>query len=122
MSTTTEQMDPQEYAALVRDANALVNAIETGITRTGFVFVSASALTVAHLAFGLAPVAQVLAAVAALAFLAAVVLVVTRISLGPVPEPLPEGPEAATGVAQVAQSPATGSGSATAENRVIPTK
>lgn len=120
--STTEQMDPQEYAALVRDANALVNAIETGITRTGFVFVAASVVTIAALALGLTPVASVVALVAAAALVAALLLVVTRIYLGPAPEPLPGGHEAATGVAQVAQSPATGSGSATAENRVISTK
>ncbi|MFE7506538.1 hypothetical protein [Promicromonospora sp. NPDC057488] len=117
--STTEQMTPAEHAALVRDAITLVNAVETGITRTGAVFASASALTVANLALGLHPVAQVLAAVAALAFLAAVVLVVTRIALGPAPEPLPE---VATGVAQVAERPATGSAPATPENGGISTK
>lgn len=120
--STTEQMTPQEHAELVRDANALVNAIETGITRTGFVFVAASVVTIAAQALGLTPVASVIALVATLAFLAALLLVVTRIYLGPAPAPLPEGFETATEVAQVAQSPATGSGSATAENRVIPTK
>jgi len=117
--STTEQMTPAEHAALVRDAITLVNAVETGITRTGAVFASASVLTVANLALGLRPVAQVLAAVAALAFLAAVVLVVTRIALGPAPEPLPE---VATGVAQVAERPATGSAPATPENGGISTK
>lgn len=117
--STTEQMNPAEHAALVRDAITLVNAVESGITRTGAVFASASALTVANLALGLRPVAEVLAAVAALAFLAAVVLVITSIALGPAPEPLPE---VATGVAQVAERPATGSAPATGENGGISTK
>ncbi|MFI2366602.1 hypothetical protein [Promicromonospora sp. NPDC019610] len=120
--STTEQMDPQEYAALVRNANALVNAIETSITRTGFVFVAASVATIGALALDLTPLASILALVATAALVAALLLVVTRIYLGPAPEPLSEGHEAATEVAQVAESPATGSGSATAENRVISTK
>ena len=114
-----EQMSPAEHAELVRDAVALVNAIETGITRTGFVFVTASALTITALALGLTPVADVFSVVAVLALIAAVILVVTRISLGPAPEPLPE---ATTGVAQVAERPATGSAPATPENGGISTK
>jgi hypothetical protein len=117
--STTEQMSPQEHAELVRDANALINAIETGITRTGFLFVGASAVTVAALALGLTLVGSYVAMVAALALIAAVILVATRIYLGPAPQPLPE---ATTGVAQVAKRPATGSAPATPENRVIPTK
>jgi VIT1/CCC1 family predicted Fe2+/Mn2+ transporter len=112
--STTEQMSPQERAELVRDANALIDAIEAGITRTGAVYVAASAVTVAALALGLTPVAGVVAVVAVLALIAAVVLVVARISLGPAPEPLPGTvPE----VAQVAERPATGSAPATPENR-----
>jgi hypothetical protein len=112
-------MSPQEHAELVRDATTLVNAIETGITRTGFLFVVASVVTVAALALGLNPVADVVSVVAALAFGAALVLVVTRISLGPAPEPLPE---ATAEVAQVAERPATGSAPATPENGGISTK
>jgi VIT1/CCC1 family predicted Fe2+/Mn2+ transporter len=112
--STTERMSPQEHAELVRDANALINAIETGISRTGAVYVAASVVTLAALALGLTPVAAVVATVAVLAFAAALLLVVTRISLGPAPEPLPE---AATEVAQVAERPATGSAPATSENR-----
>lgn len=113
--STTEQMSPQEHAELVRDATTLVNAIETGITRTGFVFVAASAATVAALALGLTLVGSYVAMVAALALIAAVILVATRIYLGPAPEPLPE-------VAQVAERPATGSAPATPENGGISTK
>lgn len=120
--STTEQMSPQEHAELVRDAHALINAIETGITRTGLVFAAASVVTIAALALGLTPVAEVVSVIAALAFGAALILVVTRISLGPAPEPLPEGSEAATEVAQVAERPATGSAPATAENGGISTK
>lgn len=129
--STEEPMTPAEHAALAADAITLCNVIDTGITRTGAVFVSTSALTIAALSLDLLPVAQVLATVAALAFLTAVILVTVRIYLGPAPDPLPQllpqaAPQAlpgvATEVAQVAERPATGSGSATAENGGISTK
>ena len=117
-----EQMTPQEHAELVRDANALITATETGITRTGFVFVTASTLTIAALALNQRAIGAVVAVVALAALVLATLLVITRVYLGDDIESLTDVSEGASEVAQVAESPATGSAPATPENRVIPTK
>jgi VIT1/CCC1 family predicted Fe2+/Mn2+ transporter len=92
MSLTTSQ---QEHAELVRDARALIAGIERLIRRTGAVFVTASALTILAMAFDLRTLASITSTAAVLAFMAALVVVVARISLGAVPEPLDE-PDTAT--------------------------
>ena len=95
--STNEHMNRQEHAELVRDARALIAAMERGVRRAGAVFATASALTVAAMLADLRPVASVTALVAVLAFMGALVAVCGRITLGDAPAPLDE---AATDVAR----------------------
>ena len=119
-----DNLSPTEYAELVRDARELVAAVERAIRRTGAVFVIAAGGAVAGTALGLDLVASLAAVVAVIAFAAALISLMVRIALGPMPAEVAETTPAdvvehpSTGSA----GPATGSGSATAENGVIPTK
>ncbi|MFI2365658.1 hypothetical protein [Promicromonospora sp. NPDC019610] len=121
---SNDSLSPTEYAELVRDARELVAAVECAVRRTGAVFVASLGVTVAATALGLDLVATLAALVAVTAFVAALVTVMVRISLGPMPAevahttPAEALPSAAIGSGR----PATGSGAATAENGVIPTK
>ncbi|WP_129782907.1 hypothetical protein [Promicromonospora panici] len=92
-----DTMSPTEYADLVRDARALVAAVERGVRRTGAVFVATMGLTVAGTALGLDLVASLAAVVAVTAFTAALVLLMARIALGPAPaEVAPPPPPASS--------------------------
>lgn len=119
-----DNLSPTEYAELVRDARQLVAAVERAVRRTGAVFVAALGLTVAATALRVPVVGEVAAVVAVIAFAAALVSLMCRIALGPMPAEVatttPAG--ALPGTANGSGSPATGSGPATAENGVIPTK
>ncbi|WP_129787732.1 hypothetical protein [Promicromonospora panici] len=116
-----DNLSPTEYAALVRDARALVAAVERGVRRTGAVFAVTMGLTVAGTALGLDLVASLAAVVAVTAFTAALVLLVARIALGPAPTEV--GVTTPAGLiehpANGSGRPATGSGAATPTNRRI---
>lgn len=119
-----DNLSPTEYAELVRDARELVAAVERAVRRTGAVFAATLGLTVAATALGLDLVATIAAVVAVTAFTTALVSLMARIALGPMPAevatttPAQALPSAAIGSGR----PATGSGAATAENGVIPPK
>jgi hypothetical protein len=119
-----DNLSPTEYAELVRDARQLVAAVERAVRRTGVVFVAAMGLTVAGTALGLDLVATLAALVAVTALTAALISLMARIAIGPMPAevatttPAEAPPSPATGSGR----PATGSGPATARNGVIPTK
>ena len=121
---SNDNLSPTEYAELVHDARELVAAVERAVRRTGAVFAVALGVTVAATALGLDLVASLAAVVAVIAFTAALVSLMCRIALGPVPAevaattPAEAPPSAANGSGR----PATGSGPATARNGVIPTK
>ncbi|MFJ3403455.1 hypothetical protein [Promicromonospora sp. NPDC090134] len=121
---SNDNLSPTEYADLVRDARELVAAVERAVRRTGTVFVVAMGLTVAATALRVPVVGEVAAVVAVTAFTAALVSLMARIALGPMPAEVaattPAGalPSPANG----SGGPATGSGPATAENGVISTK
>lgn len=119
--TSAETMSPDEYAELVRDARTLVAAVERAVRRTGAVFAVALGLTVAATALGLDLVATLAAVVAVIAFTAALVSLMARIALGPVPAEV--APAASSGAVEAPQigsaRAATGSGAATGENRRI---
>ncbi|GAA4692093.1 hypothetical protein APR04_005774 [Promicromonospora umidemergens] len=121
---SNDNLSPTEYADLVRDARQLVAAVERAIRRTGAVFVAAIGLTVAATALGLDLVASLAAVVAVTAFTAALVSLMARIALGPMPaEVATTTPAEALPIpANGSGRPATGSGRATAENGVIPPK
>lgn len=118
-----ETLSPTEYAELVRDAHEVIAAVERAISRTAATFALFLGLTITTTALHL-PVAPTLAAViAVVAFGAAVILVMIRIYLGPVPEVAPTAPSPvlpAPGIGSAA--PATGSGPATTENGGVSTK
>lgn len=113
-----------EYAELVRDARELVAAVERAVRRTGTVFVVTMGLTVAATALGLDLVASLAAVVAVIAFTAALVSLMARIAIGPMPAKVAATTpaEAPPSMANGSGGPATGSGTATARNGVIPTK
>lgn len=119
--TSTEDMSPAEYAELVRDARELVTAVERATRRTGAVFVATLGLTVAATALGLPVVGEVAAVVAVIAFTVALVMLMARIALGPMPAevahttPAEAPPSPANGSARAA----TGSAAATGGNRRI---
>lgn len=83
--TPAETMSPAEYAELARDARELVTAVERATRCTGAVFVAALGLTIAATALGLPVVGEVTAVVAVAAFTAALVMLMARIGLGPMP-------------------------------------
>lgn len=116
-----DNLSPNEYAELVRDARQLVAAVERAVRRTGTVFAVALGLTVAATALGLDLVATLAAVVAVIAFTAALVSLMARIALGPMPtEVATTTPaEALPSPANGSGGPATGSGAATGENRRI---
>ena len=122
--TSAETMSPAEHAQLVREARELVTAVERATRRTGTVFVTASGIAVAATALGVPVVGEVAAVVAVIAFTAALVTLMARIALGPMPaEVVPAAPSGAVEALQIGSaSPATGSGPATGVNAVIPTK
>ncbi|WP_369370760.1 hypothetical protein AB1046_18510 [Promicromonospora sp. Populi] len=119
-----DNLSPTEYADLVRDARELIAAVERAIRRTGAVFVVTMALTVAATALGLELVASLAAVVAVTAFTAALVSLMVRIAIGPMPAEVATTTPAALveHPANGSGGPATGSGPATAGNGVIPTK
>ncbi|MEU4364376.1 hypothetical protein [Promicromonospora sp. NPDC023987] len=119
-----DNLSPTEYAELVRDARQLVTAVERAIRRTGAVFAVTMGLTVAGSALGLDLIASLAAVVAVTAFTAALVTIMCRLTLGPMPDEVATTTpaEASPGLANGSARPATGSGPATAENGVIPTK
>jgi membrane glycosyltransferase len=116
-----DNLSPTEYAELVRDARELVAAVERAVRRAGIVFVVTMGLTVAATALGLDLIASLAAVVAVIAFTAALVSLMVRIAIGPMPAevatttPAEALPSAANG----SGGPATGSGPATATNRRI---
>jgi hypothetical protein len=116
-----DNLSPTEYAELVRDARELVAAVERAVRRTGTVFVAAMGLAVAATALGLDLIASLAAVVAVIAFTAALVSLMARIAIGPMPaEVATTTPaEALLSAASGSGSPATGSGPATATNRRI---
>lgn len=119
----TDTMTPTEYAELVRDARAIVAAMERALRRTGAVFAVASVLTVAAVVLRLELAASITSVIAAGAFGAAVLLLVARLALGDAPGDADPAPVwVVESVADGSARPATGSGPATAENGVIPTK
>lgn len=119
-----DDMTPQEYADLVRDARALVAGMERATRRTATVFVIAMGATIAATALDLDPIASFSSVIAVLAFASALILLMARIALGPAPAEVatttPAG--ALSSPANGSAGPATGSGPATAETGVIPTK
>ncbi|GAB3175110.1 hypothetical protein GCM10027059_48360 [Myceligenerans halotolerans] len=127
-------LTPDEVADLVRDARALVAGVEKGITRIGVVFALAVAATIAAMKANWHMIAEVTALVAVVAFAGVLLGVAFRITLGDPPEPLDDasrrGVEAAPGrpadprpaAPNGSGKPATGSGPATARNRMIPRK
>ncbi|WP_275001238.1 hypothetical protein [Promicromonospora iranensis] len=119
-----DTMTPQEYAGLVRDARELAAAVERAVRRTGAVFVVTMGVTVASTALGLDLVASLAAVVAVASLAVALVSLVARIALGPMPAEVTHAAPAGPGETAPNGSgrPATGSGTATAENGVIPTK
>lgn len=119
-----DNLSPTEYAELVRDARELVAAVERAIRRTGAVFVVTMGLTVAATALGLELVAPLAAVVAVIAFAAALISLMVRIALGPMPAEVATTAPAGAPPSLVIGSagPATGSGPATAENGAISTK
>ncbi|MFC8797893.1 hypothetical protein ACFT2C_09170 [Promicromonospora sp. NPDC057138] len=119
-----DNLSPTEYAELVRDARQLVAAVERAVRRTGAVFVVTMGLTVAATALGLDVVASLAAVVAVASFAVALVSLMARIALGPMPAEVATTTPAALveHPANGSAGPATGSGTATAENGVIPTK
>ena len=119
-----DTMSPAEYAELVRDARAVVAAVERAVRRTAVVFVVALSVTVATSALGLDLVATIASVIAVIAFTAALLMLMARIALGPMPvEVAPTTPAGAVESAPNGSGgPATSSGPATAENGVIPTK
>ncbi|WP_454858437.1 hypothetical protein [Promicromonospora soli] len=121
---SNDNLSPTEYAELVRDARELVAAVERAVRRTGAVFVVTMGLTVAATALGLDLVASITAVVAVIAFAATLISLMARIAIGPMPaEVATTTPtEAPPSLANGSAGPATGSGPATAENGVIPTK
>lgn len=80
-----DNLSPSEYADLVHDARELVAAVERAVRRTGAVFVVTMGLTVAATALGLDLVASLAAVVAVIAFTAALVSLMARIAIGPMP-------------------------------------
>lgn len=120
----TDTMTPAEHAELVRDARTIITAVERALQRTTAVFVAASVLTIAAMVLNLLPVASVTSAIALGAFGLALLLLVTRVALGPVPDevatttPVQAPADPATG----SGSPATGSSAATPGNGVITPK
>ena len=120
----TDTMTPAEHAELVRDARTIIAAVERALTRTTAVFVAASVLTIAAMVLNLLPVASITASVALGAFGLALLLLVARIALGPVPDEVatttPVEPLADRGTGS--GSPATGSSPATPANGVISPK
>lgn len=116
-----DNLSPQEYSDLVRDARELVAAVERAGRRTGVVFVVTMGLTVAATALGLDLIASLTAVIAVIAFTAALVSLMARIAIGPMPAevttttPAEDPPSLANG----SGTPATGSGPATATNRRI---
>lgn len=120
---SNDNLSPTEYAELVRDARELVVAVERAVRRTGAVFVAAMGLTVAATALRVHVVGEVAAVIAVTAFVAALVSLMVRISLGPMPAEVATTPaEALPSSTNGSGTPATGSGPATAENGVISTK
>lgn len=119
-----DNLSPAEYAELARDARAVVAAVERAVRRTTAVFVVALGLTVAASALGLDLAATIAAALTVTAFTAALVTLMIRIALGapPAEVAVTTPAEASPGLANGSGGPATGSGPATAENGVIPTK
>jgi hypothetical protein len=119
--TNVEAMSPAECAELVRDARELVTAVERATRRTGALFVAALGLTVGSTALNLPVVGEVAAVVAVIAFTVALVMLMARIALGPMPaEVAPTAPSAVVEVPHIGSArPATGSGPATGENRKI---
>lgn len=109
--STNEHTSPEEHAALVRDARALIAAMERGVRRTGAVFVIAMFVTVAATALGLDYIASGASVVGVVAFATALIILMARIALGDAPAPLDE---ATTDVARSAPqgsdaAPETGS-------------
>lgn len=117
----TERMSPAEYAELVRDARAIVAAVERGTRRTAAVFVLTLGATVGASALGWDLAATLTCVVAVIAFTVSLLLLMARIALGAPPaevaDTTPAGP--VENPANGSGGPATGSGPATAENRRI---
>lgn len=116
-----DNLSSAEYAELVHAARELVAAVERAVRRCGAVFVIATGGAVAGTALGLDLVASLAAVVAVIAFTAALISLMARIALGPMPAEV-----ATTTPAELVEhpangsgGPATGSGTATATNRRI---
>jgi membrane glycosyltransferase len=118
---SNDNLSPTETAELIRDARQLVAAVERAVRRTGAVFIAAMGLTVAGAALELDLVASLAAIVTVAAFAAALVTLMARIALGPMPADVATTTptEAPPGAANGSGTPATGSGPATATNRRI---
>lgn len=119
-----DDLSSAEYAELVRAASDLVAAVERAIHRSEVVFAVALGLTIAASLLDLDPVAKITSVVAVGALGGGLILLMARLALGPAPAEV-----ATTAPAELVEhpangsaGPATGSGPATAENGVIPTK
>ncbi|GAB4087021.1 hypothetical protein GCM10028784_36510 [Myceligenerans cantabricum] len=80
------RLDQAEAAELIRDARALIAAVETGITRVGILFALAAAATIAAMKADLHVIAEATALIALIAFAAALLGVLFRITLGDPPD------------------------------------